>query len=408
MMKQYILTLSFLLPIVLIGQTNNFWTKKADFPGVKRERAVAFSIGDYGYICSGVDTAEIVLNDLWQYDPTTDSWTQKANLPGSVRRDAIGFALGSKGYVGMGIDNDESISGIKLNDFWEYAPISNTWTQKADFPGVSGLGIYFATAFTIDSKGYVCGGKTGPNTYTNQFWEYKPSIDQWTQRANFPGGVRYQLTSFSIGYNGYVGLGANQDVFKKDFWKFNGGTNQWSQIADLPASERGGACSFSISDRGFVCLGSNGGVLDDLWEYEPTLNEWTVRAPYGGSQRKNAIAFVINNKAYVGTGKGISGKKASMYEYTPSASIVLGLEELNEADVTLYPNPAKNTLTISENNLLKSAMIVTTDGKIIGRYALEKTTTINLNDDGIQAGVYLVFLEDENGKRLATKQLIIL
>ena len=53
------------LPFCLFGQAPNSWLKKNDFAGLKRERAVAFSIGDFGYVGTGVDTVEIVHNDFW-------------------------------------------------------------------------------------------------------------------------------------------------------------------------------------------------------------------------------------------------------------------------------------------------------------------------------------------------------
>lgn len=407
-MKQFIFLLIGALPFIAVSQTENFWTKKTDFPGLKRERAVAFAIGDYGYICSGVDSTEVVLNDLWQYNPANDTWTQKANLPGSVRRDAIGFAINSKGYVGTGINNDESLLGTKLSDFWEYNPATNMWTQKADFPGSGGLGIYFATGFNIDSKGYICGGKIGPNTYSSQFWEYKPSIDEWTQRASFPGGVRYQLSSFSIGYYGYVGLGANQDVFKKDFWKYNGGTNEWTQIADLPAWERGGACTFSIGESGFVCLGSNGGVLSDLWEYKPELDEWFVRATYGGSERKNAVSFVVNNRAYVGTGNGISGKKASMYEYTPKQELMAGISQLSTVEFSIFPNPSNGSFQLQSNSKnIESLQIYTTDGRCLETIEYNGFQPIVLNRTDFSNGIYFVSCIDQNGSVLGTQQLML-
>ena len=66
---KHLFTLSaFLLTTLLIAQEND-WDKRADFGGLKRERAVAFSIGDYGYVGTGIDTAEIVHNDLWRFDP---------------------------------------------------------------------------------------------------------------------------------------------------------------------------------------------------------------------------------------------------------------------------------------------------------------------------------------------------
>lgn len=406
-MTKLICILLLLSPLSLLAQSENSWTKKNDFGGLKRERAVAFAIGDYGYVGTGVDTAENVMNDFWRYDPLTDSWTQKANVPGSPRRDAVGFAIDGKGYIGTGIDNDESFSGVKLMDFWEYEPLFNSWVQIANFPGSGGFGVYFATGFSVDSKGYVCGGKIGPNTYSNQLWEYKPSIDQWTQRAIFPGGVRYQLSSFSVGYNGYVGLGANQDVFKKDFWKYNPGTNQWTQIADLPASERGAACTFTIGSRGFVCMGTDGGLLDDLWEYDPEYDHWTVRAPYGGSERKNAIAFVIYGKAYVGTGKGYSGKKAGMEEYTPMEAV--SLDELSQVDFSVYPNPSTSKFSVSTKNPeINSFELFTSDGRLVKEIRTNHSTTVHVQHDDLQPGIYFLRATDNLGTALKTQQIILL
>ena len=395
------------LPFCLFGQAPNSWLKKNDFGGLKRERAVAFSIGDFGYVGTGVDTVEIVHNDFWKYDPVLDVWTQIANLPGSARRDAVAFEIGGKGYVGTGIDNDESALGLKLNDFWEYNPLTNSWLQVANYPGGGGAGMYFSTAFTVDSKGYVCGGKSGPSFYSSEMWEYKPSINQWTQRASFPGGVRYQLASFSIGYYGYVGLGASEDVYKKDFWKYNAGTNQWTQITDLPASERGACCTFTISERGFVCMGSDGGILDDLWEYNPNTNDWVSKAPYGGSERKNAIAFVVNGKAYVGTGKGYSGKKDGMEEYTPG--LILGTEELADVNFTVFPNPSQNNFQIvSAHESINSFALYSTDGKLLKHVSRNFEALLKFDHSDINAGVYMLVALDKSKVILKTQQIILL
>src|ERR1035437_10915125 len=84
---------------------------------------------------------------------TQGTWVQKANIGGSATRDrAVGFSIPNivKGYIGMGSDN----GGI-LNDFWEYNPLNNTWTQKANYPGLGNNG---DMGFYIGSKGYICGG----------------------------------------------------------------------------------------------------------------------------------------------------------------------------------------------------------------------------------------------------------
>ena len=56
----------------LVAQSTFGWTKKNNFLAGKRERAVAFSIGEYGYVATGVDTSEVVHKDLWQYNPIDD------------------------------------------------------------------------------------------------------------------------------------------------------------------------------------------------------------------------------------------------------------------------------------------------------------------------------------------------
>ena len=335
-----------LFPFVVFGQYN-VWTKLNDVGMGKRERATGFSIGSLGYLCGGLDTAEVIHKDLWAYDPQTDAWTQKADLPGAARRDAISFVIDNYAFVGSGMDSISGPTGNTLKDFWRYNPNTNTWSTIADFPGAGGEGIYFATGFSVGGKGYLCGGKTGPNLYSNQLWEYKPSNNQWIQRANFPGGVRYQLLSFVVGSKAYVGMGTDQNIFKKDMYCYDPGANNWQAIAPFPGYERGAASTFALEERGFVCLGNNGGLLSDLIEYNPKTDSWTLRAAFGGSERKSAISFVIDNKAYVGTGKGYSGKKDSWYVYAPCN--YAALSEI-EASLKIYPNPVVNELKINGFN----------------------------------------------------------
>lgn len=388
-------------PVLLMGQFNT-WTKKSDFIAGKRERAVAFSIGDYAYVSTGVDTTETLLKDLWQYDPQLDTWTQKADLPGVARRDAVAFAIHGKGYVGTGMDNANALIGNKLKDLWEYDPLVNAWTQKADFPGSGGNGIYFSTAFTVDNKGYICGGKWGPSLYSSQLWEYKPGNDEWIQRANFPPGVRYQLSSFSIGNFGYVGLGANQDTYKKDFYRYNPGSNQWTQIADLIGGERGSACAFTLENHGFICLGSNGGLLGDLLEYNPVSNEWELRCAYGGSERKNAVAFVVNGRAFVGLGKGYSGKKASIQEY--AAPNYAQLSEL-ENSCDIYPNPTSGQIHLNSELALESVQIFNQQGSMCFQQEISSPSEM-IDLRHLSAGMYLVRLKTKDGKHIQ-KQIII-
>jgi len=385
----------FICPFVMFGQYNT-WTKLNDVTMGKRERATGFSIDSIGYLCGGVDTAEIIHKDLWAYNPQSDSWTQKANLPGSPRRDAISFVINDFAYVGSGMDSLSGPTGNTLKDFWRYNPITNSWSAVADFPGAGGQGVYFATGFSVAGKGYLCGGKIGPNMYSSQLWEYKPSNNQWMQRANFPGGVRYQMLSFVIGSKAYVGMGTDQNIFKKDMYCYNPGANNWEPIAQFPAYERASATTFTLEGRGFVCLGNTGGLLKDLIEYNPQTDAWTLRPEFGGSARKGAISFVIGNKAYVGTGKGVSGKKASWYVYAPAD--YAGLQRIEE-QLRIYPNPVESNLKIANlQGQLNKLVIYDNSGTKLHEINLIGLNALDFDFSMFKQGTYLLVFESEAGQ----------
>lgn len=398
-MRIFILIL-FFAPFFLEAQYN-VWTKRNDVAMGKRERATGFSVMGKGYLFGGQDTAEVIHKDLWAYDPSTDTWAQKADLPGSARRDAVSFVIGNYAYVGTGMDSVSAPVGLTLKDFWRYNPLTNAWTAIADFPGMGGNGVYFSTGFAVEGKGYICGGKTGSSTYSSQLWEYKPSNDQWIPRAVFPGGVRYQMCAFVVGSKAYVGMGIDQNIFKKDIYCYNPGSNQWTPIAPFPAYERGAASTFTLEERGFVCLGNNGGLLGDLIEYNPKTDSWTLRAAYGGSERKSAIAFTIGEKAFVGTGKGYSGKKASFYEYAPCD--YAGIEAL-ETSLSIYPNPVRDVLTISGLvQKIERIEVLNTLGKIEMQLNCESSTMQSFHLDQLQTGHYILRFISTDGQVFSRK-----
>ncbi len=133
---------------------------------------------------------------------------------------AVGFSIGSKGYIGTGWYYDGSTQYFN-KDFWEYDPTANTWTQKADF---GGIGRVMAVGFSIGSKGYIgTGWDVSPSP--SDFWEYDPTANTWTQKADFGGTARDRAVGFSIGTKGYIGTGYNEDSDSdiKDFWEYNPG-----------------------------------------------------------------------------------------------------------------------------------------------------------------------------------------
>ena len=149
------------------------WVKKAII--VKRNGGAAFSIGNKGYLATGFDGG-FYHNDVWEYDPDDTSngfdennnpkgvWIPKAPFPGAARYAAIAFTIGDKGYVGTGNDGSHY-----FKDFFEFDPVTNSWLQKADFDGA---GREFASGFAIQKNGYIGIGNTENAVSFSDFWVY--------------------------------------------------------------------------------------------------------------------------------------------------------------------------------------------------------------------------------------------
>lgn len=214
-----------------------------------------------------------------------DYWTQKSAFPAMGRSHPYSFSIGTKGYVG---------SGDTQTDFWEFDPSTNQWSQKANF----GLGFHSAASFTINGRGYVAAGSG-----YNSFWEYNPVTNIWVQKANFWTSNLSYASGFAIGSKGYVACGWGNAGPVADCWEYDATGNSWSQKANIPVA-RGLATGFALNGKGYICTGEQSGAiyLNDLWEYDPLLNTWTQRANFPGVARNDAAAFSICDKGYVGIG----------------------------------------------------------------------------------------------------------
>lgn len=289
------------------GITPN-WPKKADLPGNARETAVAFTIGNKAYIGTGFNGS--YLKDFWEYDPALNSWTQKTDFGGTARYRAVGFSIGTKGYIGLGNDG-----GYK-SDMWEYNLATNTWAQETSMPGAGRMN---AVAFVIGNKAYIGTGWNG--SHLKDIWEFFPdSSTQWSQKLNLPGNIRSMSFAFSIGNKGYLGGGYNYTtnvyVYFSDFYEYDPSSNTWSQKANFPTL-RADAATFVIDGIGYVGTGYDGDNSEnDFWEYDPVGNKWTQKVDFTGSARINAIGFSVNGKGYIGTGKDLDYKK-DIFEYWP-------------------------------------------------------------------------------------------
>lgn len=395
----------------------------------QRFGAVGFSIGTKGYIGTGliyVDGKYIPKKDFWEYDPMTDSWTQKADLGGTARYFATGFSIGNLGYLGTGVGNGW------LKDFWEYNPSRNNWTKKAD---LGGTGREFAVGLSIGGKGYIGTGyvySVGKVVNLKDFWEYDPKGNgTWKRKADFIGAPRYAAVGFSINNYGYIGTGNtynNNDstyTYYKDFYKYMPGTTQrdsgtWTRINDFGGTARAFAVGFSINNTkgyvgtGIISLDTIYQYTNEFWEFDPAGNTWSRKADFGGTKRDNAVGFSIGTKGYIGTGNlgQMTSLTEDFWEYNQltnvwtrkadfgskhngplkDATTIGETDPLSDAKLIVYPNPSNSTFnfrlqTMSEE--LVTIQIFDMLGRLVNEYKSLSPDNVMTVKDILNVGVYI-------------------
>lgn len=273
------------------------WTQKASLP-VKRTTHVGFTIKGKGYICGGVDQSGNDCKDLWQYDPVSNTWTQKADMPGQARRELSSFVVDTLAYVGHGRNVTSTDIFFSFN---KYNAATNSWSAIADYP----VQRYTSTGFSIDSLGYVgCGILPGVARYKD-FYEYNPRTDQWRQRASLPSNAlnRSYAAIATVAHKAYL-MGGFEGNQLADFYVFDPVANTWTQKSDYPGGQRNSACAFGLGNYVVVGIGRDGTMnsYHDFYYFDPSNSQWTQMKDYPAYNTAGVASFVIGNKAYIVAG----------------------------------------------------------------------------------------------------------
>lgn len=259
------------------------WVELAPFPGAQRKGAFSFSVDGKGYVGGGyfddsyVDA--IYFDDIYEYDPEANTWTLlPTTFTGGKIADATSFVVNNEAYVvGGRIDEDDHlklcwkfdsasksfveaaqpsnkrsagfsfvIDGIAylgggysnngaVEEFESYDAETDTWNDDlydlylsssytddiSHYDNPIDLRRYFASAFVLDGKGYICGGFTG--SVLDDCWEYDPRTDLWTEMNDFESTMssRYGATAFTFPSNqevGYIVGGYTGSSYLDDVW----------------------------------------------------------------------------------------------------------------------------------------------------------------------------------------------
>jgi hypothetical protein len=261
-------------------------------------------------------------------------------------------------FGGWGIDVDGTL-GI-LNDLWEFNPSTKQWTWIAGGNTVNQSGVYgtfgtaaagnipgsrYESAAWTDSYGrfWLFGGVDPNINYLGDLWLFDPSTKQWAwmggngsnvnqsgvygtlgepAAGNIPGGHGASSTWTDRSGNLWLFAGGGFDVNGtrgplNDLWEFSPATNLWAWMGGSKLQSQNGVygtlgtpaatnipgarqfpASWKDSSGNLWLLGGlgldgngNTGSLNDFWEFNPSTIQWTWM---GGSSAvpNNTVAGV--------------------------------------------------------------------------------------------------------------------
>ena len=344
-MKKNILFFALLISVnVAFAQV---WEPMASLPGGPldaRHHPVTFSIDGYGYLLTGAVNG-MPSDDFMRYEAMTDTWETLPDFPGLARSFSYATSRGPKAYVGFG----GSANGTPLRDLWEYDSETEEWSQLADCPCSPR---YHPAFIQLDDKIYV--GLGNNNSNLDDWWEYDIPTDTWSQKDDLPGPSRHHPFYFGIEGIAYVGFGHGDNVngnlsVYNDFYQFDPATDEWTQLNDFPGEARVAGTQFDYNGKGYVLSGDgdNHSFMEEgeFWEYEPQSDEWTQLTSHPGSSRWAPGSFVIDDYVYFMCGLSNIQLESDMmrFDLNPTATSVSDIEV---ESIAVFPNPAKSTINI--------------------------------------------------------------
>ena len=114
--------------------------------------------------------------------------------------------------------------------------------------------------------------------------------------------------------------------------------------------------------------------------------------------------------------KVLCGKQAGTYYFDDFETTITDSESLSIDDdaldtrIVLYPNPSRNFLNVklsSPDKKIKSIRIIDVNGRIIKDYRPEHTSSLKLNTNNLENGVYLIQITTTDNKVLRNKRIVV-
>ena len=391
--------------ILLVGFSTSaqVFTQKTDLPE-PRYRAFSFAADGKLFTGCGRDESDVMNNAFWQYDPVTDQWTQKADYPTAPARGGIAMVIDGVPYARSGWDGV-----VSYNDWNRYDVATDSWVLMNEPTGNMGA---YAGVFTLNGKGYAACGSGDPAEH-NELWSYHPIADTWAQKADFPGDPRDFPFADTVGGLAFVGLGDFflAPPFYTDMYKYDPVADSWTAIAPIPVSSTGavaeGGCAFHASYNGKIILmnileinSSDPADFATVYVYDPIGDTWTLFENTNPLViRETPVIGQIGSKVYFGAGRDADGTVYNDLWEVDLAALYTGLDEaqpgMDNVDVFVEGNTIHVNMPTNVVNATGATLqLYDMDGKLIGTHALSTNTLIDASAVTHGAYVYMISSRD--------------
>ena len=377
------------------------------------------AIGSIGSDDNGTDSGKVLV-----YRNTSGVWTQIGNDINGERPDNF---LGTS----VSLNSDGSIVAIGASEYFVrrgqvrvYQNISGTWTELGTgFVGDDTYN-YLGTSVTLNSDGSIVAfGAPGNNGLTGQVKVFQNNSGVWTQIGSDILGDStqgYFGSSVSLNSDGsIIAIGAmshiSNSVHPNGYVRvYQNVSGTWLQIgADIEGEAANDLFGRSVNlsaDGSVVVIGAdqncNNGIrsgqarvfrnISGNWiQIGTDINGEAAEDYFGFSTGISADGSVVAIGGHWNDGNGDNSGHVRVYE-----NISLSISELQEAGISIYPNPSTGVFSIKN---AEDYEITITD--ITGKIVYHTTATTNEQVHLQQRGVYIIHFRSET-KRFSYKMIV--
>jgi hypothetical protein len=409
------------------------WERLPDVPAGARRKTVMMG-GSLGFVPDSLVFAFKGNNtdEFYMYNANRDTWSQCMSIPFSSRPG------NSKKRVKSGAqlegDTSGSLFAFKGNscvEFWQYSVAGRTWTQKRDYPRVSGKKLKPGSNLAYVPQLNALYGNKG---MTYEFNCYDIATDTWVQKRAVPAGPTGRKKPKDGTVMAYDGVGTIY-LLKGGTYEFFGYSiagDSWYEKKSIRPSgytknrkmKKGAAATFDTQFHLLYAL--KGYKSGEFWFYDPARDTWVEpvadsfptpprgKPPYTGADLCYGAGKIFalrgnrtndfwryNANFPLGYGAAKSGTQsgeASIAQLRLSAAPnpFVGRTQLR------YSLPAAGRVRLELYDAAGRLVRVVWNG----RQDMGPHVAL-LNSDGLAAGVYLLRLDIGSGTAARTIKLVV-